>query len=298
MKIINFIKSLLPHIDKEDVMEDIDNTKSELVSGVIPSYQSASIYFKASGVKSDSNLDIQKVFYRNYEIKSRKTKSNMVEDISTALANVKINLDYLSDQVENLFNRDIIKDGLTIRKAILLRGVEHMTFISRYAVDLLNLIYINEAKSANSELTDGFSASDRTAKLTEKNLFIFARLLYWYSRDLDKFQVTMSRGKEAILNDDTIQNVVSLYKEEEVDPISSGLVNEFEGNPIYHLRLVIAEWQSDRYKSFKDKKKMLELRLLHLKSMETGSDPKLEKEIEYIQDRITSIEYKMSKMEV
>lgn len=297
MKIINFIKSLLPHIDKEDVMEDIDNTKSEIVSGVIPAYQSASIYFKASGIKSDSNLDIQKVFYRNYEIKARGKKSNMVEDISTALIDVKTNLDYLADQVENLFNRDIIKDGLTLRKAILLRGVEHMTFMSRYSVDLLNLIYINEAKTANTELTEGFAASDRTAKMTEKNLFIFARLLYWYSQDLEKFKVTLARGKEAILNDATTQNVIALYNEEEVDPIASGLVNEFEGNPIYHIRLIIAEWQSDRYKSFKDKKKMLELRLLHLKSMETGSDPKLEKEIEYVQDRITSIEYKMSKME-
>lgn len=297
MKIVNFIKSLLPHLDKEDVMEDIDNTKAELITGVIPTYQSASIYFKASGIKSDSNLDIQKVFYRNYEIKARGKKSSMVEDISVALANVKINLDYLADQTENLFSRDIIKDGLTIRKAILLRGVEHMCFISRYAVDLLNLIYINEAKSVNSELTEGFSASDRTAKITEKNLFIFARLLYWYSQDLEKFKATLARGKEAILNDETTQSVVALYNEEEVDPIASGLVNEFEGNPIYHIRLVIAEWQADRYKSFKDKKKMLELRLLHLKSMESGTDPKLEKEIEYIQDRITSIEYKMSKME-
>lgn len=297
MKIINFIKSLLPHIDKEDVMEDVDNTKSELVSGVIPSYQSAVIYFKATAIKSDNNQDIQKVFYRNYEIKARGKKSSVVEDVSTALANVKINLDYLSDQVENLFSRDIIKDGLTIRKAILLRGVEHMTFITRYSLDLLNLIYINEAKSVNAELTEGFSTSDRTVKLTEKNLFIFARLLYWYSQDLEKFKITLSRGKEAILNDETTQNVIALYNEEEVDPIASGLVSEFEGNPIYHIRLIIAEWQSDRYKSFKDKKKMLELRLLHLKSMETGSDPKLEKEIEYIQDRITSIEYKMSKME-
>jgi hypothetical protein len=55
--------------------------------------------------------------------------------------------------------------------------------------------------------------------------------------------------------------------------------------------MVVAEWQSNRYKANKDKKKTLELRLLHLKLQNEGKDdPKIEKEINYIQGRVDKIE--------
>lgn len=297
MKIIDFVKKLLPHIDKADVLEDIEVTTTELTTGAIPCYQSATVYFKTADIKAANNKDIIKVFYRNYELTPRKRKDNIVADINDAFINIRANLDYLSEEIENLFTKDIIKDGLTLRKAVLLRTAEHISFITRYSIDILNLIYVNEAVAKKADLEEGFKGNDHFNKLTNKNLYVFARLLYTYNVKLDTFKQLMGRSIEITVNERTIDNIVAAYKEEEVDPLGSAVVQEFEYNPIYHIRLIIAEWQADRYKGFKDKKKMLELRLLHLRSLEQGSDPKLEKEIEYIQDRVTTIEYKMSKME-
>jgi hypothetical protein len=47
-----------------------------------------------------------------------------------------------------------------------------------------------------------------------------------------------------------------------------------------------------------NKKRLLELRLLNLKSLQDDSpDPSIEKEIVYLQNRIEGIEYKMHQME-
>jgi hypothetical protein len=76
------------------------------------------------------------------------------------------------------------------------------------------------------------------------------------------------------------------------------MLQGFEMNPIYHFRLMIAEWQANRYKSYKEKKKLLEVKLLRLRLLREGKrDPKLDKEIDYIESLVGKLEYSMSKME-
>lgn len=298
MKIISFVKSLLPRIDKESVLEDIEVTKSELNNGVLGIYDSAEIHFKVTGIKSKRAKEIQNVFYRNFSIKGHKKQSTMVGDILQAMRTVKVNLDHVESQVEDLFNRDIIRDGLTIRKSILLRAAEHISFITRYSVDLINLLCILEAEEAKVEHLEGFSQAPKLREMVEKNVFIFAKLLSIYGQKPEDFKSVIVAIPDAVLNDTTIQNIVAVYKEEDVDPMNSAVIQNFQGNPIYHVRLVFAEWQANRYKAFKDKKKMLELRLLHLRMQQNNeNDPGLEKEIAYLQDRVENIEYKLKKME-
>ena len=88
--------------------------------------------------------------------------------------------------------------------------------------------------------------------------------------------------------------------------MSSGKIDLFDnlptgfiGSPIYTVGLVFAQWEADRHKELKDKKKLLELRLLHLRLLqEQGKgDANQEKEITYLQRRVTDIDYKVSKIE-
>jgi hypothetical protein len=101
-----------------------------------------------------------------------------------------------------------------------------------------------------------------------------------------------------IIDKDSFEAASSIYKREAIDPIGGGMVAGFEMNPIYHFRLMIAEWQADRYKSYKEKKKLLEVKLLNLKIAKDGKrDPKLDREVNYYESLVEDLEYKMSKME-
>jgi hypothetical protein len=62
--------------------------------------------------------------------------------------------------------------------------------------------------------------------------------------------------------------------------------------------MAIANYQIERYNSNKEKKKVLELRLLHLRLLNDGkNDPKIEKEINYIQRRVDSLDRKIKDSE-
>jgi len=297
MKLYQFIRSLMPRIERQHLLEDIEITKNELTTGVIPAFQSAQLYFKAGGIRSDAVKALESVFYRNYNARGSKRKENFIAEIAECLPAVRENLEYIDSQIEEIFSRDIIKDGLSIRKASLLRAVDHISYISRYAIDLINLIYVHEAQHRNVDITESYGGNDKIRELTQKNLFIFAKMLVIYGQKAKDFQEQFFKLPEAVLNEQTFQQVAALYKDNG-DPIPQDAVSEFEGNPIYHIRLNIAEWQAERYRGFKDKKKMLELRLMHLKMLQQDkSDPNLEKEIEYIQNRVEGIDFKLRKME-
>lgn len=290
MKIADFIKALLPHIDKNKVLEDLRVTSSEIDNFGITSYQHASEHFKTNKIKSLSNKDLSDVFYRNFDVQGGMKQSSFIGEILKRMPFVKENVDYILGLAEELFERDIINEGLTAKKAIILRAAGNLSFISRFSIDLLNLVYVNEAIETKAEIEESLRLSPAAIKHINENIGYFARLLSDYGVPTKKFSNIILEIPDVIINTKTKDAVNGLYSEKELDPFTNVFKAGFTGNPVYHVRMLVAEWQSNRYKANKDKKKMLELRLLHLKMLQDGKDDaKLEQEIEYIQGRVDRI---------
>lgn len=298
MKILDFIKSLVPRIDKEQVLEDINITKTELTTGVLPMYQTARTSFKTMKFKSKEVKELEKVFLRNYSPSSKNKQENIIGDITEALPLILANLTYVESQAEELFARDILKEGLSSRKVMLIRAADHIFFITKFAVDLLNVVYVYEAESRNTNIDEDYKGPKRNRDIVSTNIYIFGKLLQLYAIKEKDFKALIDKMPDVIINTDTEDVVKSVYKEHDLDPMAAKLSMNFDSNPIYHIRLVVAEWQANRYKRFLDKKKMLELRLLHLKMLEEQQhSDSLEREIKYIQGRIDTLDYKIAKME-
>ncbi len=297
MFLLDFIKSLIPALSKSEVLEDVRVTESELETTVIPAANQAAENIKVIKLNSQDNKNLINVFFRNYSLSS--SSKNILEEIANKLPVVLQNLKESESLFDKEAGKDIIASGVTNRKAILLRAIEQISFISRFTLDLISVLYYNECKNNESvENTDEISLPKVTIDRVTKNLAVYATLLSVYGDKKFTIEKRLTDLPDVVLNDSTASAVLSVYGDNKLDPIGTPLVLGFENNPIYHVRLVIAEWQANRYKSMRDKKKMLELRLMHLKLLDDKkSDPKLEKEISYIQSRIDSIEYSMAKME-
>lgn len=290
-RLLDFIVSILPRIKKDDVLEDLRITTGELEQGVIPSYTDSVKFFKSEKAKSEEVVAITSVFSRNY---GKSVKGNLISEIESNLKDLHENLKFVSKEIEELLEHDIIKEGLTAKKTILLRAAEHFSFITRFSMDLLNYIYIYETKAAGAEHDELVPALKNGI---EQNIMNFARLYAAYSDRPTAFQKLLNNLPDVVVNEKTYESLAAVYRES-LDPLPSVFSKGFENNPIYHLRLVLAEYQANRYKSFKDKKRMLELRLLNLKMVaDDNPDPKVQQEIVYIQSRIEGIEYKMRRME-
>jgi hypothetical protein len=72
--------------------------------------------------------------------------------------------------------------------------------------------------------------------------------------------------------------------------------DNFVGNPIYHLRKFLVELELAKLERLKDKKRLLELKLLELKNELNNkpNDPKLQKQIEYYENKINQVDEKIN----
>lgn len=300
MKLLSYLTSLLPHMDRETVLEDLQMTKTELTANVMTSYAAAAECFNVNKIASEDVISLQEQFFAAYGKPKLGRSANFIAELNSLIKNLVDNVDYTSEQLEDVMEKDIISEGLTAKKAILVRAAEQTSFCSRYLLDLLTWVYLKESIQAYKK--NGQTPPDEMPPSLENNIVInignFGRLMSLYGISPSDYKSRLATLPDVVYNSATADSLNGVYAESKLDPLGVPLTNNFIGNPIFHLGLIVAEWQANRYKSAQDKKKMLELRLMNLKLQSEGkNDPGLEKEIQHIEERIQKYEYVMKKHE-
>ena len=300
LNICGFITKLLPSFDKSDLESDLE-ISLESIATIQETYTNIEQVGKVAKFQSKIVKELVKEFYKELG-KINKVRlapgDNIALDTVNLFKNVKINGDYLLKEISDAVNDVVVSGALTAYKANLLRSVAHYYFMVRFALDLANFFYVVEAEESGMDLGKDYKLNNKQKEFIVKNLWIYARMVAVYGQDHEEFKDKLSKIDEITLPKDQVDDVVDIYNADKVDMFNN-LPNGFIGSPIYSIRLVFAQWEADRYKNLKDKKKLLELRFLHLKLMkeQSQSDINMEKEIEYLQKRITDIDYKLAKIE-
>lgn len=301
LNIVGFVKKLLPFFETSDVLSDLEvSIKNIDIS--IDSFESLKNTVKVAKFTAEKNTQLHDIFYKEVKEVNPKIKlaplQNFVEDNLTLLKNAKENGKYIHDELESAFNDVMVSSSLTTYKASLIRSVAHYYFIGKYTLDLLNYLYVNETLTINSDLSSHYKLNKKQTSNIENNMWIYARLLSVYGLPREKFKKQLDSILDVQLPTDKLDEISSMYASSNID-ILSNLPSGFVGSPIYSIRLIFATWQADRYRNLKDKKKLLELRLMHYRLLkEQGeSDVAVEKEIEYLQKRVTDLDYKIAKYE-
>jgi hypothetical protein len=223
---------------------------------------------------------------------------NLASEIYSKLPIVSENLGFIEKELAAVSNPDILTEAITAKKAILIRALDQISFISRYTLDLLTYIYVQETVAVDPEAEGELDISKNSAQRVIQNIATYASLLTVYGNKSFTLEKRLVNIPEVLLSEKTVDAVTSTFDADKLDPLNTPFAMNFFYNPIYHVRLIVAEWQASRYKANKDKKKMLELRLLYLKMLsDDKKDASVQKEIAYTQERIDSLEYSMKKME-
>ncbi len=297
--IAGFIKKLLPSLDKSDIEDDMQ-ISMESISTITEVYTDLEQVLKVFAFNSKENKDILKEFYK--ELKLTKVRlsprENIATDTLTIFKNIKTNGEFISKEVSDALNDVIVSQALTAVKTNLIRAVAHYYFISKFALDLSNLLYVNEAENGKYELTSDFKLNKKEKELIVSNVWIYARLLSVYGSDPTVFMDKLKSISEITLPKDRVDDAIDTYSSDNID-LFNNLPEGFIGSPIYSIRLMFATWEADRYLNLKNKKKLLELRYLHLKMLQENgqADANMEKDIVYLQKRCTDIQYKLTKIE-
>lgn len=296
MNILKFTEKLLPVFTKDNVREDLRLSIKEIETFIIPTLDSMSESFKVNEVKSKFMLDKSKLFYKYRPRDDIKKQNNIIDEIRLRCNIILYNAQMVDKLLDKELENKYTKDGLKVKNAILIRAASHISYIPRYLSDFLNVVLTEEIDKVSSDVeTD---VPKKTREYIDTNYLKFITIFFKYSSVNKKFKEDLEKIPDVLLNKNTVESISNLYRISELDPFDSGFISGFIGNPIYYLRMSIAEWQSSRYKAKEEKKKLLELRILQLKEINAGNiTPKLEEEIEYIQNRVDRLNKQITEVE-
>lgn len=295
MEILKYVSSLLPSFKKGRLLEDARIVRTELQNSTVPSYKNAMGVLNNKVISKDFKT-IEKEYFSAMGATNTK---GMVADIWTRVGEIEKIAATVESLVEKDFENDIVVAGITLYKVSIIKVMEMISFTSRYSLRLLNYLYILETEACTGEqnyLAKQLSVGEINELRAKLN--IFARILKAFTVGNRDFLVTIRSVPDVLVNEDT-EAALATFGALKIDPMGLHTLQGFSKNPIYHLGLMVAEHQSNKYKENKELKLNLELRLMNLVTIRDSdhSDPGVEREIEMVQSRIDRLSESIRKAE-
>lgn len=297
MNIINFINTLRSIISKNDIVDDLTIRRRELIDITIPLYRDAINNLTDYKYKSQKIIKLNKTF--NDIVKSNRN-NNFLVGIYRGLCNLDDLSSKLINLVDKTFEKNTTVDGITFSKVQIIQLIEAVFFINRYAPKLLNFIIIMETSTYDENQSSYIKESLTNAQIDyiDDNFKMFCMLIEKMLAGPDNTIKLLSKIPDYVVIHDSEDTLVALKGRDAIDPIG---FNNFIApwlNPIYHLRMKIAEYQTNRYDELKDETKLIKLRILNLENiLSEEPNPAIEKEINYYQDLVQKNELKLEDME-
>ncbi|MNU19708.1 hypothetical protein D3C71_79410 [compost metagenome] len=295
MKIGNFLASLLPSFGKDQVLEDCRLTHGEIKNGTLPAYESAAPLLKSWKFKSDKLKNQFAMFSRVSGM-----NGNFVDAVAKGLKQANENLDAVEDMISKTYNEDVAASGLTYLKANLLQFVETAGFVSKFARKYLDYIYALETVEVGDQ--ESASASMETmlkahVEWLDANFLSFATAFGIVSTPTANLRKVLGNIPDIVVTADNVQTLGATMGQSKLDPMQFGLIPVWL-NPIYHVGMVVAEWQAARHKEMQEELRLIQLRKLNLERVAAGKpDAKIQKEIGWLSSRRDELSYKLQKME-
>lgn len=295
MRILNYLKSLLPTFGKDRVLEDCRLTRTEIKEDTAPAFKSAAELLKGRKFKAPELEKYVGIFGRM--VKSSGS-DNMVVTIDKAFANILENLDYVEDMITKTYSEEVATNGLTYLKANLLQFVECVGYVSKYARKFLVYIYICETatyEEGGTVITDSLTPAE--IEWLDFNFVSFCASLNIACGNPNTVTKQFDNIPDIVVTSENAVTLGATMGEHKIDPFQMKLIPGIQSFP-YHIRMAFAEYQADRYKASKEEVKLLQLRKLNLEKLSEGkADAAVQKEIAYMETRIQTLNFKLAKME-
>lgn len=281
--IIDFIKSLVGRTEKSTLQKDIENVVRELESYTIPQVAAAAEYSRVNPFE----CQFYEVFSSHLHGMLRIRGSvNPFLALGEALQVAVVNARYVKTVVDSEFQTDAIREGMSARAGILIRCTESLAFVSEYSMRVTDYLMQREIEYVTKE--EDTDLAPAQVQYIENNMDRFMHVLFDMSVEPQDFKAMIEAVPAVVVNENNLSKVSTMYGAKTLDPFkNSEAMNGFVGNPIYHVRMAMVAYEAKRLQNAKDRKKALELRMLHLRNMKNNSpNPALEREIEGVQKRI------------
>lgn len=215
---------------------------------------------------------------------------NMIRDV---LSDIVLHEGDIVKLIKATVPNTVVDKTVTVKELSVCHLVDNITYINNFCIDLCTFIITT---------ISGVELNKKVRERIINSSIAFAKIINEYKRPRLKNIISSIPKASA----SSVQELVSVP-----EGISTAILNDtnknadigmvtaaFSGNPIYHLRLVMADWDQKKYDATQAKKALFDNIILDLKlQAQNNFDPKLEGQIKWYEAEVNKLEYEMSKYE-
>jgi len=276
-------------VRREDVLKNLENTLSILNDDVIPALDGAISNGGKYKVLLENNL--LKTISNTSGLKAKDNRELLVK-IKGLLVNITKSGKDLTKVVENDLSEIVTDKTGTVRDIAIIKVVADISSLSMYTLDLIYFVLTNNGTDDSNYPKIKFQSVRDGVPSYSAGLKAYAGNFANTVKDLPKVATLAAKVEPSKVS--MFERLVGKNGKTLNLPNTQGFVN----NPVYHVRMWLVDREVAKYESLKDKRKLLDLKLMELKVQETGDEnPKLRKRIEYYEDKISKAEYEIAQIE-
>lgn len=289
MSLSSFLSSLSPSFEKGQIVESIQKTQDDITRFTLPALAAAEELWQGQKLRNSISQDIED------QVQGVLKNKPLFTLLVANTENSQKLLRALGEHVNKIFNSHESTRALTYAKATCLRLVQAAELASLYNRRLLNYVYWLEAEAMGVE--DAVGPKPTELEWMRDNLPAYLtslRALICEPDDLATVFRTLPDVPVSTQGESALTAAMGFAK---MDPLGVNGVS-VRWNPFYIVGMLVSEYQAAKHKSTEEEAQLLEYRLLQLKNQrEKTPDAKLDKEINYLQERVTSTHAKLGRME-
>ena len=280
-----FIGTMDSTIKRKDVIKHVDLMFSSISEDVIPSLEQLE-----EGV---NNIDKDKlVKLKNLAVMAGikvKDGKDIISKIKLTFVNIQKEYSTLTDLVNKELNEIITNKTITAKDAVILRVISDIAAMNSYVLDFSYYLLINDKET---------NLPKYKLKTINEGQTTFTSLYKVYSENLHKLLQDIAKVSDNQLDVNDESGMTDIMLNKTGKTVSLPQANGFINNPIYHIRLWSTDREINKYEALKDKKRLIELKVLELKLKQSNSnEPGLSKQIEYYEEKLSKTEHAIERIE-
>ncbi len=273
-------------IEKDNIVQSLDAVMTGISNDTIPSLETL---VKNGDIAVIAKSEILKTISKTTKIKGKDNKE-FLSKLKTVFLNILKSEKDLRKLVDKEIPDLITNKTATARTIAIIKLIDDIFGMSNYTLDLTYMIITDPNKS---------DLPKKKFQNIRENISSYTSALLMYSKDFAKTLTDLSKvSNETIYDKEGNSGMIDKLLGTTGKLMNLPKTQGFKYNPIYWLRMRLVDREIAKYESLKDKKRLLELKLLELRLQEKSeSDPALTKQIEYYENKLSKLEYEISELE-
>lgn len=290
--ILEYIRALYPVNERKDVIAELVQLHDELTQYTLPVFQDVQKGFLGYNFQSKLYQDLAAQLRRHV-----KFNGSALDLVVQAVTHASANIPFLEAETKRVFSFQFDRSNMTYKRANLLRYIDTLQFYTRYARKLVLHLVAEEARAIGKATPNNWPKAE--TKWLSENLVHFAGLYSAVAQSDSELKKVFAQVSDATIDDATYATAQQSLGQRAIDPMRLSQLSPTSGNPFFSFGKFRAEMKVKKYHGAKEESQALQLRLQEYREIATDGEvnPKLQKLIQYTEQRIEQLNYRIAKIE-